>query len=117
MGGQPFWMPRFISRPVPQQVTAMTGICFASIDWQPCGHKDITICHAESHYDVHFYYVDESTLGAQPMCSIGSSSNPKLPICRDSSTNAANHDYFRLINGSIPTRLASTRTVKDKPQQ
>merc|ERR1712157_338794 len=71
--GQPFWMPRFNSRPVPPEVTAVTGIKFASIDWQPCGHKDITICHAESHYDIHFYYATEAELGKLPDCQIGSS--------------------------------------------
>jgi hypothetical protein len=106
--GLPYWMPRFIPRAVPAEVTAMTGIRFVSVDWQPCGHKDITICHAESHYDIHLYYVDEADLAAMPMCTIGSQNNPNLPICRDSATEAANHDYFRLINGSIPVSMSTT---------
>merc|ERR1719210_2867329 len=55
--GQPYWMPRFYSRPVSEEIKKLTGIHFASVDWQPCGHKDITICHGESHYDFHLYYV------------------------------------------------------------
>jgi hypothetical protein len=98
---------------VPPEVTALTGIRFASIDWQPCGHKDIVICHAESHYDIHFYYVEESDLAAQPVCDIGSPSNPNLPICMDSATNQANRDYFKLINGTIPVRMATSN--RDSP--
>ena len=42
----PFWMPRFFPRPVSEEITNVTGVKFASADWQPCGHKEITICHA-----------------------------------------------------------------------
>lgn len=98
---QPFWMPRFNSRAVSANITAATGIHFASIDWQPCGHKDITICHAESHYDIHFYYVTEDTLASMPMCDIGTTENPKLPVCPDKAFSE-NHDYFKLVKSNLP---------------
>merc|ERR1719499_2621720 len=72
--GKPYWMPRMHPRPVSGEVTEKTGVRFASVDWTPCGHKDIVICHAESHYDFHLYYVDQDELstmhcdGAKPMC-------------------------------------------------
>eukprot|EP00977_Amphora_coffeiformis_P009894 scaffold2290_cov170-Amphora_coffeaeformis.AAC.14 len=106
--GQPFWMPRFFSRPVSEEITRVTGVKFASPDWQPCGHKEITICHAESHYDFHMYYEDESVMNALPLCEIGVPSNPDLPVCQDSATLETNHDYFRLINHSIPLSLSQS---------
>ena len=106
--GQPYWMPRFFSRPVSDEITKVTGVKFASPDWQPCGHKEITICHAESHYDFHMYYEDESYMNSLPLCEIGVPSNPDLPICQDSATLSANHDYFRLINHSIPLSLSQS---------
>ena len=106
--GQPFWMPRFFPRPVSEEITRVTGVKFASADWQPCGHKEITICHAESHYDFHMYYEDESVMNALPMCDIGVPTNPDLPVCRDSATLETNHDYFRLINHSIPLTLSAS---------
>lgn len=90
------------------EITQVTGVKFASADWQPCGHKEITICHAESHYDFHLYYEDESVMNALPMCDIGVATNPDLPVCRDSATVAANHDYFRLINHSIPLSMSTS---------
>eukprot|EP00808_Paulinella_micropora_P008032 g47261.t1 len=101
--GLPYWMPRFFPRPVSPEITQATGVRFASVDWQPCGHKEITICHAESHYDFHLYYDTEAEMSALPMCDIGTPTNPDLPVCPDSATNMVNHDYFRLINHSIPT--------------
>jgi len=106
--GQPYWMPRFFSRPVSAEITAQTGIEFVSADWQPCGHKDITICHGESHYDFHAYYVPETALSAQPMCTIGSSVNPKLPVC-SYSTNPANAAYYNLISNNMPTAAKVTK--------
>jgi hypothetical protein len=103
---QPFWMPRFFPRPVSQEITNVTGVKFASADWQPCGHKEITICHAESHYDFHLYYEDESTMNALPMCQIGVPTNPDLPVCQDSGSEIVNHEYFRLINHSIPLTMS-----------
>lgn len=103
--GQPFWMPRFFPRPVSEEITRVTGVQFASADWQPCGHKEITICHAESHYDFHMYYEREEDMNALPLCSIGVPSNPDLPVCQDSATLEENHDYFRLVNHSIPLTL------------
>lgn len=111
--GQPFWMPRFFPRPLGADITAKTGLRFASADWQPCGHKDIVICHAESHYDFHLYYVDESELNAMPVCNIGTASNPDLPVCQDTDS-AANHDYFRLINSSIPIKLSTSKAGTDE---
>lgn len=104
--GQPFWMPRFFPRPVSDEITRVTGVKFASADWQPCGHKEITICHAESHYDFHMYYEEESVMNALPMCDIGVATNPDLPVCQDSATVRANHDYFRLMNHSIPLTMS-----------
>mmetsp|Transcript_31451 Transcript_31451/g.76120 ORF Transcript_31451/g.76120 Transcript_31451/m.76120 type:complete len:440 (+) Transcript_31451:82-1401(+) len=106
--GQPYWMPRFFSRPVSDEITKVTGVKFASPDWQPCGHKEITICHAESHYDFHMYYEDEDFMNSLPLCEIGVPSNPDLPICQDSATLSANHDYFRLVNHSIPLSLSQS---------
>jgi hypothetical protein len=106
--GQPFWMPRFFPRPVSDEITKVTGVKFASPDWQPCGHKEITICHAESHYDFHMYYEEESVMNALPLCDIGVPTNPDLPVCRDSATVATNHEYFRLINHSIPLSFAAS---------
>ena len=106
--GAPYWMPRFFPRPVSEEITRVTGVKFASADWQPCGHKEITICHAESHYDFHMYYEDESVMNAMPMCDIGVPTNPDLPVCQDSATSGPNHDYFRLINHSIPLSLSAS---------
>lgn len=103
--GMPFWMPRFASRPVSQEITAVTGIKFASVDWQPCGHKDVTICHAESHYDMHLYYVTEDELAKIPECEIGSPTNPNLPVCHDDEKNSVNHDYFKLISDNMPKSM------------
>jgi hypothetical protein len=106
--GEPYWMPRFFPRPVSEEITSVTGVKFASPDWQPCGHKEITICHAESHYDFHMYYEEESVMNALPMCEIGVPSNPDLPVCQDSATVGTNHYYFRLINHSIPLSLSAS---------
>lgn len=118
--GQPFWMPRFFPRPVDEEITRVTGVKFASADWQPCGHKEITICHAESHYDFHMYYEDEATMNGLPMCQIGVPTNPDLPVCQDSSTELVNHEYFKLINHSIPQTMSmsapgSTNVLTDAP--
>lgn len=104
--GQPYWMPRFFPRPVSEEITQVTGVKFASADWQPCGHKEITICHAESHYDFHLYYEDETTMNELPLCQIGVPTNPDLPVCQDSATLPENHDYFRLVNHSIPLTMS-----------
>ena len=89
---QPFWMPRFFPRPVSAEITKVTGVQFASADWQPCGHKEITICHAESHYDFHMYYYDEAAMNGLPMCDYGTPSNPDLPVCPNTN-NTANAAY------------------------
>jgi len=99
--GQPYWMPRFFPRPVNNDISTQTGIRFASVDWQPCGHKDITICHGESHYDFHLYYTPENELNSLSMCDIGTSANPHLPVCMNSA-NPANAAYFKLINQNMP---------------
>jgi hypothetical protein len=117
--GQPYWLPRFFPRPVGEEIKRVTGIEFVSADWQPCGHKDITICHGESHYDVHLYYTTEATLNSWPTCDIGTARNPRLPVCQDSS-NPANAAYFQTINKNMPqsatvsaNRNASSTTHKD----
>jgi hypothetical protein len=117
--GQPYWMPRFFPRPVSAEITRQTGIEFISADWQPCGHKDITICHGESHYDIHLYYVGEQTLNSWPACDIGTSRNPNLPVCEDTA-NPINGAYYQTINKNMPVsatisadRTASTTTHKD----
>lgn len=99
--GQPYWMPRFFPRPVSDEIKKQTGIQFASVDWQPCGHKDITICHGESHYDFHLYYTPEQSLNSLSMCDIGTQGNPRLPVCEDS-LNPINAAYFKLINKNMP---------------
>jgi hypothetical protein len=99
--GQPYWMPRFFSRPVSEEIKQLTGIQFASVDWQPCGHKDITICHGESHYDFHLYYTTEEALNSLSACDIGTRANPRLPVCEDSQ-NPINAAYFKLINQNMP---------------
>jgi len=117
--GQPYWMPRFFPRPVSKEITAQTGVQFISVDWQPCGHKDITICHGESHYDIHLYYAPEADMNALKVCDIGTKANPHLPVCTDSK-NPINHAYFKLINQNMPTkanitldsRSLSTKTEK-----
>jgi hypothetical protein len=111
--GRPYWMPRFFPRPVSAEITAVTGVRFASADWQPCGHKEITICHAESHYDFHMYYEDEETMNNLPMCQIGVPTNPDLPVCQDSATSKINHDYFRLVNHSIPLTMSMSRSAME----
>lgn len=110
MDGEPYWMPRFFPRAVSAEITAVTGVKYASADWQPCGHKEITICHAESHYDFHMYYAEEAEMNALPMCDIGTETNPDLPVCLDSPTVAANADYFKLINNSIPLSMNTSDT-------
>jgi len=114
--GQPYWMPRFYPRPVSDDIKAKTGIQFASVDWQPCGHKDIAICHGESHYDFHLYYVPEAELAGMEMCEIGTAANPKLPVCRDSRTNLNNAAYFNLINDNMPVS-ASISSVDSLTKQ
>jgi len=99
--GQPYWMPRFYQRNVSEEIKRQTGIQFASVDWQPCGHKDITICHGESHYDFHLYYVDEARLAAMPMCDIGTRANPHLPVCEDG-PSSANGAYYKMIDSNMP---------------
>merc|ERR1712073_116758 len=92
-----------------EEVTDATGIQFVSADWQPCGHKEVVICHGESHYDVHFYYVPEAEMQGLPDCAIGTTTNPTLPVCRDSTTSEENHHYFDLIDDAIPTGMTVSR--------
>jgi hypothetical protein len=102
--GVPYWMPRFFPKEVPAEVTAITGIKFASVDWQPCGHKDIVICHGESHYDLHFYYADQSELDGMT-CDIGAhmpSHTAGQVICHDESV--LNHEFFKLMADNIPVK-------------
>jgi hypothetical protein len=108
-------MPRFYSRAVSDDIKAQTGIQFASVDWQPCGHKDIVICHGESHYDFHLYYVPEAELSSLEMCEIGSKFNPKLPVCTSEKKNPANAAYFKLIDHDMPM-MASISSM-DSPSK
>lgn len=108
--GQPFWMPRFFQKPVSSEIQQQTGIQFASVDWQPCGHKDIVICHGESHYDFHLYYVSAADLASRKMCDIGTKANPRLPVCEDSA-NPVNNAYFKLINQNMPLSAQITSAV------
>eukprot|EP00929_Paragymnodinium_shiwhaense_P040583 TRINITY_DN21170_c0_g1_i1.p1 TRINITY_DN21170_c0_g1~~TRINITY_DN21170_c0_g1_i1.p1 ORF type:complete len:750 (+),score=206.25 TRINITY_DN21170_c0_g1_i1:54-2252(+) len=102
--GIPYWMPRFYPKPVPADVTEVTGIRFASVDWQPCGHKDIVICHGESHYDFHLYYVTETQLEDMG-CSV---EGEHQLICREDNVVSdqekfeQNHKFFELMEGNIP---------------
>ena len=61
---------------------------------------------SESHYDFHMYYEDEEVMNALPMCEIGVPTNPDLPVCQDSATEITNHEYFQLINHSIPLSMS-----------
>jgi len=100
--GIEWWMPRLHWKQVSQEITAVTGIEVVDVSWQPCGHKEITICHAESHYDIHLYYVKKEKLQQMTACEIGVQENPLLPVCQDSQTNEANHEYFRLMKNDMP---------------
>lgn len=100
--GLEWWMPRLHWKEVSPEITAVTGIEVVDVSWQPCGHKEIAICHAESHYDIHLYYVKKDRLQQMPNCEIGSAENPRLPVCRDSATEA-NHDYFRMLKNDLPS--------------
>jgi len=106
----PYWFPRLFNRDVSAEITRKTGIQYASLDWQPCGHKDIVICHAESHYDIHLYYVtpqDQSSMTCDLDPPQGKS-RTALPQCRDSATSSRNHDYFKLIKNNLPDRARIT---------
>ncbi|CAD7953920.1 unnamed protein product [Amoebophrya sp. A120] len=95
--GKLYWAPRIFPQPVSAEVTRKTGIHFASVDWQPCGHKDVVICHGESHYDFHLYYVSQAELNGYT-CS-----NPN-PVCPDlDDTNQRNHKFYKLMKGNIPS--------------
>jgi len=104
--GQPYWMPRFFPTAVPSQVTEVTGIKYVSPDWQPCGHKDIVICHGESHYDFHLYYQSQQDIETKAACD----GNPNKPshyiICDDNTPR--NNEMFKLMQHDIPTRRTST---------
>jgi hypothetical protein len=100
--GIEWWMPRLHWKQVSQEITAVTGIEVVDVSWQPCGHKEITICHAESHYDIHLYYVKKEKLQRMPKCEIGVRDNPRLPVCQDSETNEVNHQYFGLLKNDMP---------------
>eukprot|EP00746_Dinoflagellata_sp_MGD_P070128 gnl/MRDRNA2_/MRDRNA2_28694_c0_seq2.p1 gnl/MRDRNA2_/MRDRNA2_28694_c0~~gnl/MRDRNA2_/MRDRNA2_28694_c0_seq2.p1 ORF type:complete len:484 (-),score=69.03 gnl/MRDRNA2_/MRDRNA2_28694_c0_seq2:235-1686(-) len=102
--GIEWWMPRLHWKQVSQEITAATGIEVVDVSWQPCGHKEITICHAESHYDIHLYYVKKEKLQQMRACEIGVEENPRLPVCQDSKYNEANHEYFRLMKNDIPVQ-------------
>lgn len=101
--GKPYWMPRMHARPVPAEVTEKTGVRFASVDWTPCGHKDIVICHAESHYDFHLYYVDQDELssalcdGAKPMCPYHNADSNDVHL-----ESERNQKFWKFMKGNIP---------------
>lgn len=112
----PYWMPRFYPKPVPAEVTSVTGIRFASVDWQPCGHKDIVICHGESHYDFHLYYVEQEELEAKD-CAI---EGTHQLICRednvvdDADKFSKNHKFFELMQNNIPAALVSDDGTREE---
>eukprot|EP00747_Dinoflagellata_sp_TGD_P063252 gnl/TRDRNA2_/TRDRNA2_153370_c2_seq1.p1 gnl/TRDRNA2_/TRDRNA2_153370_c2~~gnl/TRDRNA2_/TRDRNA2_153370_c2_seq1.p1 ORF type:complete len:623 (+),score=82.67 gnl/TRDRNA2_/TRDRNA2_153370_c2_seq1:103-1971(+) len=112
--GVEWWMPRLHWKAVSREITAVTGIEVVDVSWQPCGHKEISICHAESHYDIHLYYVKKEQLQQMPGCQIGVSKNPRLPVCQDSATIEANHNYFRLMKNDLPV---SSLTVDGKEEK
>jgi len=100
--GIAWWAPRFFPRQVPEIVTKRTGITFGSVDWQPCGHKDIVICHAESHWDFHLYYVPQTFL---PNMSCANAA----PTCPDVSTSSGNVKFFSLMKGNMPATTTHTK--------
>jgi len=97
--GKLYWVPRIFQRSVPSDVTAKTGIHFASVDWQPCGHKDVVICHGESHYDFHLYYVPAAEVNAYTCDNAN-------PVCPDLAHAPRNVRFFKLMKGNLP-RYAS----------
>jgi hypothetical protein len=83
----------------------MTGIEFASVDWQPCGHKDIVICHGESHYDFHLYYTKQSELESESMRCDKTKPIHEQIMCMDDDADSAdpvNHKYFKLMADNMP---------------
>lgn len=112
--GKPYWLPRFFPTPVPAEITRYTGIKFVSPDWQPCGHKDIVICHGESHYDFHLYYFDEATIKAEAGCDATPGKPGHYIICDDNT--ARNHKMFQLMSADMPiSRTSSARSPMPSP--
>lgn len=104
--GGSYWMPRFFPQPVSADVTKYTGVKFASPDWQPCGHKDIVICHGESHYDFHLYYQEEDMLKKTAGCDVNPTKPNHYIICDD--ITAQNNKMFSLMKSNIPVSRTST---------
>jgi hypothetical protein len=122
-------MPRFFPKAVSPEITAQTGIEFVSLDWQPCGHKDILICHAESHYDFHMYYVKQDDLTGM-QCGDKPALKPTCPDTYDSLANksndsasqaqiGANEPFYRLMKNNMiksATRYEVDGTTGQKTQ-
>ncbi|CAD7937471.1 unnamed protein product [Amoebophrya sp. A25] len=90
-----YWVPRIFAMPVSAEITQKTGVQYASVDWQPCGHKDVVICHAESHYDFHLYYVPQSEVNSY------NCEGPN-PTCPDTDADS-NQRFFKLLKGNLPS--------------
>lgn len=103
---------------MPAEVTRTTGIEFASVDWQPCGHKDIVICHGESHYDFHLYYKKQSELESDDMrCDKSKPIHEQIMCLDDDGPQSAcdtslsgascgtNHKYFKLMRDHLPVTV------------
>jgi len=89
--------PRFYPVAVPPELTRITGIQYASVDWTPCGHKNVVICHAESHYDFHLYYIPQAEAESAKMACINSAPNcPRGP--------QENAKFFNVMRGNLPAR-------------
>lgn len=97
-------------------MTSKTGIEFASVDWQPCGHKDIVICHGESHYDFHLYYKKQSELEGDDMkCDKSKPIHEQIMCLDDDGPQSAcdkskpicgtNHKYFKLMRDHLPVTV------------
>jgi hypothetical protein len=58
------------------------------------------ICHGESHYDFHLYYVDQDELESDEMkCDKDKPIHEQI-MCHDD--NEQNHKYFKLMKDNIP---------------
>jgi hypothetical protein len=130
----PFWLPRFYPREFAsstasqatasttasgssaEQIFKKTGIKFASVDWQPCGHKDIVICHGESHYDFHLYYKTQDEVNSEDMRCDKTVPLHEQIMCMDDdnyacaeqsgpSARCPNHQYFKLMKDNQPQTI------------
>jgi uncharacterized surface protein with fasciclin (FAS1) repeats len=86
-----------------------------NVDWQPCGHKDIIICHGESHYDFHLYYLNDTEINhPSKTCidhvegdDIHAEPHEQIMCMDDDGGNGPNHQYFRLMADNMPQTIGN----------